>query len=143
MKEKYIEVKTAEDLFFYTLYNVKAYWIIGIINTIIAKKIERTIGYNVKGFKYCIYDHQLKHFYYRHYDEKLSNQRNLCFKDIQRLKDVFVNCCKIEKGNVTNRIKIRKNFKDGILEFVAEINLKNKTITGKSLRVKKPPCPMY
>ena len=134
--ERWKKVDTLEDVFFYTLYNFKAYWIAGEVNDRVAKKIKRELAINVHRYKIEINGDSMKHFFYRHFSEKTHGQRDIRVEDIKKVLDVVNQTNDIKLGNGANRILFKTRFPNGLFHFVVEIDNKRKLMLGKAFWIK-------
>lgn len=137
-KEKDILRQTdeLEELFFYTLYGFKACWIAGQVSDYTAKRIFKNTRLSLKGYELKLFSNDLKHFLNSHFHELHARQRDITFDDISKLLRVVNSFTYVEFGNKPNTLLFITNFPNGIFELVVVINHKQKTLSGKSLRIK-------
>lgn len=130
------KVYCLEDLFFYSLYDFKAYWDVIVLSDKKAiRKILNGTGYDLSGYKLRITSNYLKHFYSRHFNEKDRTQRSFHFNDLKKLGEVVNNCWTANNIGVDS-ILFEKRFPTGIFQLVVEINDAKKLLVGKSFRIK-------
>ena len=134
--EYYYNVSDLEDVFFYTLYSFKAFWIAGVVSERMQKKIKNELGINVKGYKIEINGNALRHIFYRHFNEKRKNQRNISIKDLKKVLSIVNQSQEISFGNGLDRILFKKQFPDGLYHFVVTVDNKKKILSGKSFWIK-------
>lgn len=134
--ERWKKVDSLEDVFFYSLYNFKAYWIAGEVNDRVAKMIKRELSINVHRYKIEINGDSMKHFFYRHFSETIAGQRNIRVDDIKKVLDVINRTNDIRLGNEENRILFKTRFPNGLFHFVVEVDNKRKIMLGKAFWIK-------
>lgn len=133
---KTFKAKELGELFYYALYNCSAIWKASNVNDKTQKEIKLKFNINVNGFSIILHSNYLKHFLYRHFDEKDPKQRDITFKDIQKIADVINNHTAILKGNKPDTILFKQQRPDGLFELVCFIDSRNKTLSGRSFRIK-------
>lgn len=131
-------VTRPEKLFFHALYRYPAEWYFGRVNKKTAALIFDVCGIDTYGYKLQLTEEYLRHFFNRHYQDRIRSQRNLCYNDVKRLNDTVNRCFEVKRGNRTNTIRIKTEYPDGVAVFVLEIFTNRKTLSGKSLRIENP-----
>lgn len=125
-----------EELFFYTLYMFRAYWVAGKVNDRTARRIKTLTGVSVAGFEVHLESGYLKHFLYSHFHEKSGRQRDITFDDVNQLLRMVNSFTYVELGNEPNTLLFVTNFPNGTFELAVGINDTKKYLFGKSLRIK-------
>ena len=67
-KKRY-RVSEIEDLFFYTLYNFRAYWVAGEIHNKVSRRIKQMCKINVDKYIVELHSEDLIHIFYRHFPD--------------------------------------------------------------------------
>ena len=134
--ELWYRVTELAELFFYTLYGFKAYWVAGKVGGRTANLIKECLGISIKGFSIELKGDDLKHFLYSHFNETQNDQREIHFNDINKLPNVVNGFSNVDFGNKPNTLLFEKTFPTGIFQLVVEINYTKKKLVGKSFRIK-------
>jgi hypothetical protein len=129
-------VTEVEDLFFYTLYKFKAYWVIGKIQNRSANRIKNTLNIDLKGYDLQLRSTELLHFLYSHFAETKANQRSIHFEDIKKLYHVINDFSFVSLGNKNNTILFETRFPNNLFQLVMDIDHQRKVLFGKSFRIK-------
>ena len=129
-------VNTPEDLFFYTLYKQTVTWGAGNVSECCGKRLLKVFKIDFTGYSIEVSSQYLLHFYYRHFEETRSNQRNISFNDIKRIPNIINHYTTVVQGNKPNSLLFRKKYPDGVVEFVVQYDKRTRTLSGNSLRVK-------
>lgn len=134
--ELWYRVTELAELFFYTLYGFKAYWIAGKVDSRTANLIKGELGISIKDFSIELKSDDLNHFLYSHFNETRNNQRGIHFKDINELPNVVNGFSNVDFGNKPDTLLFEKTFPTGLFQLVVEINYTKKKLVGKSFRIK-------
>lgn len=126
-------VTRPEELFFHALYRYPADWYFGRVNKRTARMIQCICGIDTYGYRLSLTEEYLRHFFNRHFQERLHCQRDLCFNDVKTLSNTVNACYEVKRGNRPNTIKVKTKYPDGVAVFVLEIFANRKTLSGKSL----------
>ncbi len=128
-------VSRPEELFFHALYDFPAQWYFGRPTARVSRAIKDITDINVRNFRLILTEQYLKHFYNRHYQERIKGQRSLTFKDVERLNDTVNKFYEIRKGKRGKTIVLKTRFPDGTAVLIMEIFPNRKVLSGRSLRI--------
>ncbi len=142
-KDKITQVKTLEDLFFYTLYGFKKFYNFCTISTDASNRIYDSLNINVSGFNINLIYHHLIHFYNSHFDsaEKDINQKPIEFSDIKLIGTIVNEFDTVRFGKEVNneiRLFFTKKFPNNLIyELIVVVDNKHNNLSGKSFRIKR------
>lgn len=129
-------VTNLEDLFFYALYRVEAYWAVGIVDTHTSTRVKRKYGIDIENYKIILRDSELKHFLYSHYHELDSDQRGIHFDDIKELGKMINKYSFVYEGNKPNTLMFERRYGKSTFQLVVIVDNKQKALLGLSFRIK-------
>lgn len=134
--ELWYRVTELEELFFYTLYKFRAYWVIGKIQNRCANRIKNDLHVNVKDYELQLRSTELLHFLYSHFAETKAKQRSIHFEDIKKLYQVINEFSFVSLGNKPDTLLFETRFPNNLFQLVMDIDHQRKTLFGKSFRIK-------
>lgn len=136
VKGKEIVLSCFEDLFFYALYHIEAYWEVGEISNYTANRIKQSYNINLKGYKIMLSSSELVHFLNSHFSEKWIGQKCINSNDIKDILSVINNHVRLYIGNKNNTLLFEKKNPNNLCQLVVVIDERKKRLLGKSFRIK-------
>ena len=129
-KKRY-RVSEIEDLFFYTLYNFRAYWVAGEIHNKVSRRIKQMCKINVYKYIVELHSEDLIHIFYRHFHDSDVRQKNISVNDVKKILDLINYCDSVEMSDL-DHLKFKKRFPNGSYTFIVTIDNENKRLLGKT-----------